>query len=432
MYRLGANGMTLRCLQKRAFWASLLLLGTTAMGLSAGQGDKPSSQTSGETPDVHLGKGYEALKQENYEEAVNEFRAALKIDPTLVLRARFPLAISLVELHKGAEARQELETVRHETGEHPNISYYFGRLDIEDRKYESAIRNLKQALANPPFPDTAYYLGFAYLRQGETEAAEKWLKEAEKLIPNDSRVSFQLGNLYNKEGRSEEAKQAFERSKRLREGNQKEGDVKRECAQYLDRADMEKANIVCEQLYDPDNVEKLTALGILYGQHGYSEKALKPLRRAAELAPQSPQMQYNLAYTYFQLNQFAEARGALEPAAKRWPDLFPLNALYGAVLWKLGETLPAYQALHRANQLNADDSGTADLLYLSTLALAAGSEESAAHSDAIRYLEEAARLRPTEAEPHKRMAQLYAQLGQPKKAGDEQREADRLAKSTTN
>ena len=95
----------------------------------------------------------------------------------------------------------------------------------------------------------------------------------------------------------------------------------------------------CEQLYDPDDAEKLTELGTIYGQHGDVEAALKPLRRAAELAPQSPQMQYNLALAYYQLNQFGEARTALSTAVTRWPDIFQLAALYGAVLSKLGEDL---------------------------------------------------------------------------------------------
>ena len=40
-------------------------------------------------------------------------------------------------------------------------------------------------------------------------------------------------------------------------------------------------------------------------------------------------------------------------ALKHWPDLFQLNALYGAVLVKLREDLAAYQALHRAHQLDS-------------------------------------------------------------------------------
>jgi Flp pilus assembly protein TadD len=123
-------------------------------------------------------------------------------------------------------------------------------------------------------------------------------------------------------------------------------------------------------LYDPDDAEKLTALGTIYGQHGDLEAALKPLRRAAELAPESPQMQYNLALTYYQLNRFKEARRPLANTIQRWPDLFQLNALYGAVLSKLGEDLAAYQALRHAHQLNPQESGAVDRLYIATLGLA--------------------------------------------------------------
>src|SRR4029077_1488564 len=115
--------------------------------------------------------------------------------------------------------------------------------------------------------------------------------------------------------------------------------------------------------------EKLTALGTIYGQHGDLEAALKPLRRAAELAPESPQMQYNLALTYYQLGRFEEARTPLANAIQRWPDLFQLNALYGAVLSKLGEDVPAYEALRHAHQLNPEDAGTGEQLYLTIMAL---------------------------------------------------------------
>src|SRR5258706_6307528 len=65
-----------------------------------------------EATQAHLGKGYDALKQDRYEEAAQEFRAALAADPSLTLRARFPLAVALFESHKHDEARQELELVR--------------------------------------------------------------------------------------------------------------------------------------------------------------------------------------------------------------------------------------------------------------------------------------------------------------------------------
>ena len=381
------------------------------------------------TPEAHLGKGYDALKQDRYDVAASEFRAALELDPKLVLRARFPLAVALFELHKSDEARREFEAVRREVGDHPNVLYYLGRLDLEERNFQGAIRNLNKAVAQPPFPDTGYYLGYAYFKQGDLAAAEKWLKQAAQTNPRDARIPYQLGFVYRKEGREEEARKALALSNELRQRDDKESRLRLECAQKLDQGPREEAHTVCEQLYDPGDAEKLTALGTIYGQHGDLEGALKPLRRAAELAPQSPQMQYNLALAYYQLNQFKEARAPLTNAIERWPDLFQLNALYGAVLAKLGEDLPAYQALRHAHQLNSEDSATADLLYVTTLGLARKSQGARQYSDSLRYFEEAAKLRPGEPEPHRHMAEIYTLTGRPAQATAEQQEADRLTKS---
>jgi tetratricopeptide (TPR) repeat protein len=388
---------------------------------------------SEDTAETHLGKGYDALKQDQYDLAASEFQAALKLDPSLVLRARFPLAVALFEMHKPEDARREFEDVRREVGDHPNILYYLGRLDLEDGNFAGAIKNLSQAVVKPPFPDTSYYLGFAYLKQGDLKTAERWLKEAAQSNPQDARVQYQLGVVYRKEGLVEEAKKATALSDELRQRDADESRLKLECAQKLDQGPREEARAVCEQLYDPDNPARLTELGTLYGQHGDLDAALKPLRRAAELAPESPQMQYNLALTYYQMNQFEQARAPLANSIKRWPDLFQLNALYGAVLLKLGEDLPAYDVLRHAHQLNPQDSATGDLLYMTTLSLGqknGGQKTEPAHqySEALRYFEEAAKLRPQEPAPHQGIAKIYTLTGHPTQATAEQQEADRLAK----
>ena len=382
-----------------------------------------------DTPETHLGKGYDALKQDRYDAAANEFRAALEIDPKLTLRARFPLAVALFELHKSDEARRELEIVRREMGDHPNVLYYLGRLDLDARNFDSAIRNLNQAAAKPPFPDTAYYLGYAYFKNGDLASAEKWLKAAAEANPRDARVQYQLGSVYRKQGREQDAQKAVATSEELRQRDTNESRIKLECAQKLDQGPREEAVAVCEQLYDPDNAEKLTALGTTYGQHGELERALKPLSRAAELAPQSPQMQYNLAYAHYQLNQLEEARAPLANALQRWPDLFPLNALYGAVLLKLAQDRPAYDALHHAHQLNPQDPAILELLHTVTLTLASRSQAARQYSDSLRYFEEAAALRPQDPQPHRRMAEIYSALGRPAQARAEQTKADGLTKA---
>jgi Flp pilus assembly protein TadD len=379
-----------------------------------------------DTPDAHLGKGYDALRQERYDTAVTEFRAALALDPKLVMRARFPLAVALFELKESAEARREFEAVRREIGDHPNIAYYLGRLDLQDQDYAGAIRNFTSAMAKPPFPDTAYHLGFACFKHGDLEAAEKWLQQAVHTNPHDSVAEYQLGMVYRKAGREQEAAKAFALSAEIRQRDANESQLRLECEKKLDQGPREEARAVCQRLYDPDNAEKLTALGTIYGQHGDLEAALEPLRRAAELEPQSPQMQYNLAFTYYKMNRLADARPPLEKALARWPDLFPLNSLYGAVLVNLSEDRSAYEPLRRAHALNSEDRPTAELLYRTTIALAAKSQASRDYAEALRYLGEAAQLRPEDPEPHRAKAEIYRLTGKTADAADEQQRADRL------
>ncbi|HEX8837417.1 MAG TPA: tetratricopeptide repeat protein, partial [Candidatus Acidoferrum sp.] len=239
----------------------------------------------------------------------------------------------------------------------------------------------------------------------------------------------ELAKLYRKQGREEDAKQAFERSKEMKTQSDKLSQLKWACGQELDRGPSDQAPS-CDELYDPTNAELLTALGILYGQHGQLEKALRPLQRAVDLAPQSPQTLYNLAFTYYELKRFADARGPLQTAVERWPDLFPVNALYGAILFNLGEMPAAYQFLHHAHQLNPQDPGATALLYQSALELAQRSEQNSGNADALRYLQEAAALVPGDPEPHRRMAAIYRRIGQIPKADQEEQRAAELSKSS--
>ncbi|MGH9551870.1 MAG: tetratricopeptide repeat protein, partial [Terriglobales bacterium] len=190
-----------------------------------------SQESLPDTAAAHLGRGYDALKQDRYDAAVAEFRAALAADPGVSLRARFPLAVALFELHKSDQARHELQLVRREVGDHPNVFYYLGRLDLDDHQYASAIRNLTQAAAKPPFPDTAYYLGYACLKQGNLAAAEKWLKEASRLTPHDARVPYQLGLVYRKQGREQEAAKTLALSEELRQRDSIQSRLRMECRQ---------------------------------------------------------------------------------------------------------------------------------------------------------------------------------------------------------
>ena len=409
--------------------AAALLLIVTCAAASAGPqaAEQTGIHSSRDEPQAHLGAGYENLRNNRFEAAAREFRAALALDPTLVLQARFPLAVALFEMHRNTEARTEFEAVRRESGDHPNIEYYLGRIDLIEGRVDDAIRDLSKASIRPPFPDTAYYLGYAYLKRHDLASAETWLRRAANIGPRDSAVQYRLSVLYKEAGRNKEAQEALARSEQLRRRDAEVDQVRVECTRRLEQGPLADARRICGRLFDPHDAETLTMLGTLYGQHGDFAEALRPLKRAAELSPNSPQMQYNLAFDYFQLHQYREARQPLRRAMERWPDLYPLNALLGAVLRNLGEERPAYAALHRAHELEPQDPGTAASLYELALSLGQKALLERQYSASLEYASEAARLRPLEPEPHRLLAELYSATGRQAKAAEEQHELARLA-----
>lgn len=401
-----------------------------AAGLSQSAPNRDHGRAqAAEGVEAHLGRGYADLRSNRYDDAVSEFRAALGLAPSLVMRARFPLAVALFESQKPDEARREFEAVRAAAGDQPDVLYYLGRIDLMQDNLDQAARELSKAAAKPPFPDTAYYLASAYLKKGDLTAAEKWLDTAANVSPRDPHVEERLAALYRQEGRAADAQKALARAAELREGDAQTDRLRLDCMQALGSSSLDAARPVCQRLFDPDDAGRLTTLGTLYGEHGDFEDALRPLRRAAELSPASPQMQYNLALVCFRLKHYDEARTALLGAVKQWPDLFELNSLLGVVLYRLGDLDGAYETLSHAHALDPQDRDSSAFLYEVSLVLADKRVAETQYGPALTCLKAAAGLRPQDPEPHRRMADVYSALGQTEQARQQQQEAERLQKT---
>lgn len=374
----------------------------------------------------HVGKGYEFEKDDRFASAAAEFEAALASDPMLS-RARYQLAVCYFALGRKDDARREFMRLRAATHADPSVVYFLGRLDLEEHSLNAAIQEFQRVVAQPPFPDTAYYMGSAYLEKGDLRSAEQWLRKAQPLNPRDYRIPDHLARIYQRQGHSEEAEKEYAESAKLRQNYNQAAEDGVKCSAALEKGEADVARGACAKLDQPDDPDRLTALGMIYGRHGHYANAVEPLRRAAELDPDSYEIEHDLGLTYFRLKRYQEAREPLERSVALRPDFFDSNALLGATLFTLQEDSQAYEALVHAHRLNPEDGDTKELLFKTATVLGAKSHKAKSYAEALKYLQVAEELKPQDPQVHERLAVVYGEAGDPRRAETEKQMAKSLA-----
>jgi tetratricopeptide (TPR) repeat protein len=378
----------------RRSWVLLALMGVIAIAQSA----------SSPSVTAHVGKGYELVQNDRFAEAAEEFRAALTLDPA-ALNARYQLGICLFALGERDAARQQFERLQNDTHNDPSVVYYLARIDLLGDDYSSAVRRLQPLMSNPPFPDAPFYLASAYLGQSDLDNAVKWLRVASRADPRDFRSHYRLARVLREKGAQKESEQEYALSAELREHYNETARQSVACVRALQSSN-ESARNICRALFDANDPDKLTTLGMLLGENGRYADAIEPLAFAARLDPDSFEVYHNLGLTYFRLRRFSEARPPLEKAVNLRPDFFGSNALLGATLFALKDDLPAYRVLEHAHRLKPEDKDTAELLFRVSVVLANKSAGAGDYEASLNYLNTAATLRPGAPELDARIAEI--------------------------
>jgi superkiller protein 3 len=311
--------------------------------------------------EAHLNRGSQLMTEQLFEAAASEFEQALALNPK-DMRARFEYAACLLSLGRNDEARREFEQVLKEHGESHSITYYLGQLDLLSNDYTSAIKRLGSVAEDPAFPDAPFHLGVAYISSGDVSNGIKWLERAVNLQPNDYRVHYRLARAYSTAGRQPDAAREYGLYTRLLNEHKDTETEVRACSDALRTQPLAAAQVVCHRVYDPNDPEKLTLLGQLYGDGGAFEQALDPLQRAAQLDPNSYEAWHNLGLTYFRLQRYKDARAPLEKAVALHPETYGSVVMLGATLYMLGDDAAALPVLEHAHRLNPGDAQTEAVL----------------------------------------------------------------------
>ncbi len=193
--------------------------------------------------------------------------------------------------------------------------------------------------------------------------AERYLKQALALEPGLIGTRFTLGRVLDAEGKTGEARAAFEQvvaadPKRLNP-NYPEALLALARLDVADRQlDLAAKHLTEAQKSAPQDVRPLLALARVRNLQGNSEGALALALRAKSIAPQDASVLYTVGVLCLQMDLNKDATGNLERAAELNPNESTLYALASAHIANrdFPEAIKIYQQLHQAAPNNAQFS----------------------------------------------------------------------------
>jgi tetratricopeptide (TPR) repeat protein len=147
--------------------------------------------------------------------AEEQFRAAVKADPKLP-NVHFGLGYLLWGLLKYDDAMEQFKAELANNPDHAQALAYLADAEIKLTQPEGAQPLLEKAIHLDSRIEIAHIdLAILMSDAGRNADALRELKAAEKLNPNDKNVHWRLARLYQSEGKKEEAKLEFDKTKGL-------------------------------------------------------------------------------------------------------------------------------------------------------------------------------------------------------------------------
>jgi len=334
-----------------------LLLGVPG-STASGQSQKP--------PDVNDVKIYkEAMSwfkkgeamigtpQENSEEQAELFRKAVAIKPDFI-EAHFNLGLIYSTQKKPQAAAAEFDQVRRINPEFEGIYQLLAASYRDSGRTDDAIAALKEGLqrkpsnlqmlralaflqlhgpneldAVPTFQaileidpkdnDTRINLGIVYQKHERLDEAAAELEEANRLAPGDPEVLERLGDLYGFQDQDEKAVAAYQAAVAKDGGRAALHSKLAFSLTRLKRVPEAAAALEQAVRLDPSNADAFYLLGDLYSELQRPEESIAAYISSLKLDPKRKEVHYNLGTLYAELKRYPEARAELQSAVELDP-----------------------------------------------------------------------------------------------------------------
>jgi tetratricopeptide (TPR) repeat protein len=177
---------------------------------------------------------------------------------------------------------------------------------IEEGKLDQALETCNSILEIHEKSEVYYNLGYIKSLKGEFEEALACFQRATAINGDNVKAHRQMGLIYQKMGRNEEARASLEKAAEI----------------HLER----NQNNEAEEIYNtvlklrPDTTNVYNSLGIIYRRQGRLADALKAYEKALKVHPDDECIHFNAARVHLDMNNPALAQKQLRLALKVNPD----------------------------------------------------------------------------------------------------------------
>ncbi len=366
---------------------------------------------------AHYNRGWVLIGLERYQDAIPEFKAAIRIKPDYG-DAHDNLGLCYIRLGDNASAIAEFRTALRIDYTDDQSHYNLGCAYLNDSDWNGALAEFQDAVEyDPDYADAQASLGSAYLHFGEAEKALEPLEAALRLDPKNTQTLTDYGDALVKDDRAADAVTTYNKVVAL---GATDADIHKKLAVAYATEDL-TARAITEDAaalrIAPDDAEA----HYLYGTHlatlGQDDQAVTEFTQAVTLRSDYAEAENSLGSVLFKLNRGPEAEAAYQAAIKLKPDFADAHFNLGTYYLKnskaagadaTGRLADAEKELRRTLQIDADYEEAENNLG-SVLV------EEKRYTEALVHYQNALRIDPDYADAKGNLAALQAALN---KAGN--------------
>jgi len=303
---------------------------------------------------AHFALADALLKQGRYDEAIAQYREALRLYPGNTVARRDLAAayndrgVALAGQGRLAEALEEFREALRTRPDYGDAHDNVGVMLAQQGRFDQALPEFQEALRLNPDDNLAKNnLRELLGKQGLVKDTTQEFREALRLNPNDVSAAFKLANALADQGRYDEAIEAYRTVLRLDPRNSEAHNNLGTVYRKKGRLDDAVAEFQSALRLNPADALAAFNLGSLLDATGHLDEAAQALRMATRLAPQDVDGHMLLAGILFKQGKLAEATPEYREVARLKPTAAAFNNL-AIVLSRQGDREGSLEALRQA------------------------------------------------------------------------------------